>query len=290
MARAPATAGRRQSALPAGGIDAATRKALIIGGIACLVVVVLAVAIAVPLSRSFSSKSSPQPGDAPLVPGAAVSPAAAAKNKRSSAPLSLVPCTYEPTGSVLVMDSRAPPWPFADNLTWVDSAAGITYRPDEADPFWVSPPGASKARVYPFKVKDSGKYIFQMLSTAVGKSEFNDVWVRFPFGRGLEFWSKKTGLNTMRGVQGGGTKWTKWYQNRLANNLGGFAVDNNKHSIATVDVLQAGRTYSLEIAGRSSRFLIHRLYAARCKGQTCANAGFTFALLSGADEVTTCVA
>lgn len=200
-------------------------------------------------------------------------------------------CVYETDGEVVVMDSRVPVWPDADNFTWVELGDGVVFRPDVEDPFWIVGPENSSARVYPFRVGKAGTYHFNLLTTSEDVAEFNDVWGRFAHGSGLRFWSATEGPHDMEDVEGGGTEWTKLFQNQAGKALGVYTVDNEGYSIASVDVLKPGETYQLELAGRSSRFEVHRLYAVRCEEETCANTGFTSSLLAEAADgaLTPCV-
>lgn len=260
------------------------RGKLLCVALALLAILAAGIAIPVAISRSRSGSSSSDEIEEPEdVVVAAPTPSASpsVSPEPSAEPLAIVAdCTYTPDSDIVVMNPRVPAWPDADNFTWVETEDGITYRPDVDDPHKIWGGNTDLPRKYPFQVATEGTYMFSMLTTSNEVAEFNDVWAKFDFGQGLQFWNFEKGLHNMTDVDGGGTDWTKLFQNQNGTALGVYTVDNEGYQIATVDTLKPGNTYELQVAGRSSRFTINRIYVVRCEQETCGNTGFTYNLLN----------
>lgn len=253
-------------------------KNMLIALVSLILIGALAAAIAIPLSRRNDSIPSSNSVSAALAPTPDPTP-------------SLPSCTYNASTPVVTIDPRIPPWPYADNKTWVEDADGISFWPEKTNSKFIQPVHASHPRAYPFTVSDAGHYLFLMLLSSEHVSDFNDVWMRFDHGNGVQLWNPEKGLNVAPPNRG----WLKWFSNDgpVERHLGGHALEyDNHHFIATAEELVPGEVYTLELAGRSSRLKIHRLFAVKCLEETCANTGFTkrLALKAEADDkVTECV-
>lgn len=171
-------------------------------------------------------------------------------------------CVYQPSGGEVTMDARVPAWPIGDESVWQTLDNGVRFKQYDNNPWSTYSASAHPPRTYRFKVAEAGRYFVSALTSAKERTEFNDMWIRFPHGGGLAFYNVRTGAEWPQS----GTDYYKAYQNSYANKVGIFAIDHVPHHFATRDELQPGVEYTLYIAGRASQFIVHRLLLARCDG------------------------
>jgi hypothetical protein len=103
-----------------------------------------------------------------------------------------------------------------------------------------------------------------------GKSTFNTIWLQFPYGSGLKYWSLQTGLPESKV---NGTGWQFAYQNFGSLIVGLFGMNTSLHTISLAEPLVAGNTYRLLLNGRSAQVTIYRILLSLCTGTDCGGTG-----------------
>lgn len=163
---------------------------------------------------------------------------------------------------------------------WLGSGA-LTYKP------WSSFGGTEwkpssfkdpRIKSYFFQVNVPGTYRVLLRSAAPHWTEHNDCWMALPeSGSSMT----KDGFNIidiagvtpaaqLNGDWADNRAWFKVYQNEGLNkwNVGGKTKDFDGHSIIARK-LDAGKWYSVRIAGRSTQFAIDRIIVFRCENHEC---------------------
>lgn len=138
---------------------------------------------------------------------------------------------------------------------------GVTYRPGDKWPN-VERPGTSPL-TYQFWVPVKSQYAITLDMHTTHWTEHNDVFLRFPYGRGLS----ATKGNSVRYM---GRKYVKAYHNKNGRALQAFTVDFNAHSFFTTDVLVPGKRYTIIVGARSTQTTIYAIHLFPCKGWSCA--------------------
>lgn len=106
----------------------------------------------------------------------------------------------------------------------------------------------------------SGIYYMTGTSSAPHPTEHNDAWFRF--SGGLDAYRPQT-----KSIRRGNAGWYKGYQNMGGNRLANYllTIDFNGHQFLTKFVT-AGRTYSMCVSGRSSKYAIQKMVFVKCAG------------------------
>lgn len=122
---------------------------------------------------------------------------------------------------------------------------------------------AGKAGLYcfPITAKASGTYQLTALTYSGSFTEHNDMWLRSSMGFSL--WMN--GRYYQRS-----SDWLKGYQNNAANGIADYIVtkDWDPHRFMLTGV-QAGKTFSVCMSGRSYRFEIYQIIIKKCSGLEC---------------------
>lgn len=130
------------------------------------------------------------------------------------------------------------------------------------------PGGDGNSRIYiNFQVPYNSEYVLTMVSETINPTEFNDVWGRI--------WNGQHSAQNMdlrcecnRGNKRGmGNGYFKMYQNKSGWSNEIWTVDHNPHAIT--GYFHAGKTYTLELSGRSYHFVIDKLAFVACSGSGC---------------------
>lgn len=171
-------------------------------------------------------------------------------------------CVYTGGDGVIVMDAKVPKQ--GSENDWALRDKGVEFRPWSGDPHRVYSVEESAPRDYRFTVGQAGRYIVSAVSTGGGRTDFNDMWLHFGYGGGLEFGHFRSGQ-----VGGSGTGYYKAYHNDGKDKVGIFTVDHSPHVFSTKDQLEPGTVYTLRVVGRASRFTLQRLLLQRCDEGTC---------------------
>jgi len=138
---------------------------------------------------------------------------------------------------------------------------------------WVEPPPRKNANdilSFPFRVDKSGYYRVLLRSAAPHTTEWNDAWVSLPdpFRQTYGFIRRRWGNNkAWRPLNAAATRgWTKAYQNKGTTaraTFDTFTVDHNP-SVLVTRWLRRGQTYTLRVAGRSTRWALDRIVLFQC--------------------------
>ncbi len=163
---------------------------------------------------------------------------------------------------------------------WLGSGA-LSYKP------WSSfggtewkPASFKDARIksYFFQVNTPGVYRVVLRSAAPHWTEHNDCWMALPEsgaamtkdGVTVVPIAGPTPADQLHGEWADNHAWFKVYQNHGLNewNTGGRTKDFDGHAIVT-GWLEAGKWYSVRLAGRSTQFAIDRVIVFRCEGNEC---------------------
>lgn len=148
---------------------------------------------------------------------------------------------------------------------WDQQKDGLMYKPNGGA--GVESKGTDPVS-YAFTVQKSGVYAIEMDSTAPHSTEHNDVWMRI----------KESGIAMRRGSEyrSATTDWIKVYQNSGGRLTQARSVDHTPFSIMTGRALEVGEKVTLEISGRSSKFLVHAFYLFPCNGAECESTSQTW--------------
>lgn len=142
---------------------------------------------------------------------------------------------------------------------WTVEGAALAYKKDDSSTGVDSPDNA--VLEYKFVALVTSRYAFTLDMETGGGVDHNDVWVEFSAG----------GFSLERAD--GSTKvssgWTKAYHNKNGRAVLAFSVDFNPHSMSTKEVLNKGVTYSVRVAGRSTKVLLYSVVMFPCSGEQC---------------------
>lgn len=142
---------------------------------------------------------------------------------------------------------------------WTAEGTALTFRKGDGFGGTVKPKEGETLE-YKFTVPYKGTYAFVLDMTTSGKSEHNDVWVRCDGG-----WT----LRRFNGSVKEGNGFTKAYHNKGGRAQMANTVDFDAHQFSTKKVLMPGQTYTIEIAGRSTKTTINGIILFPCKGEEC---------------------
>lgn len=138
---------------------------------------------------------------------------------------------------------------------WQNEGDGIKWDAGNWDPHMTVEP--SDPIAYKWVAPQAGKYVITALTSSPHSTEHNDMWLKVPGGVALEKPGNSMGMKY---------DWEKAYSNGMANSMVLSAVDNDPHFFATGHV-EAGSTNTIEIAGRSSQFKVHKIMVLACGGE-----------------------
>lgn len=141
---------------------------------------------------------------------------------------------------------------------WVRQNNGIAYLPHSSSTK-LTPKGDAPV-YFNFKAKKTGRHAFVVDLTTRANSEHNDIWIWMEKG----FQLIKEGRPPKHE-----TGWIKGFQKLSSRGVALVSGDHDPYSIATAEILQAGKTYRFGIAGRSTKVTIHRTLLYVCKGLEC---------------------
>lgn len=163
-------------------------------------------------------------------------------------------------GCVVINVKDAPP---SDG--WVVREDGLEYKPEGGGE--VDDAGLAELK-YTFKAPVTGHYAVTLDMTTETDApgfgtEHNDVFLQFPSGDG--FLLKKDGEDD----EAGGTDYRKAYHNKSGRAVEAKTVDNVGKSFSTADVLDAGKEYPVNLSGRSTQTLLHKIIMFPCEGDQC---------------------
>ena len=143
--------------------------------------------------------------------------------------------------------------------SWFKTTNGMVFKPAFNGRRTFRP---GKWLEYGIRVPVESHYGIVLDMTTKHWTEHNDVWLRWKNGRGIRLRKGKSSFVR-------GNNWIKAYHNKNGRAKASFSVDFRPHSFSTADVLKPGRTYSLYIAGRSSKVTVHRIIMFPCNGNNC---------------------
>lgn len=203
---------------------------------------------AIPILRNCFNRRPPFPRPPPL-------PSRKPNNPKPSSPRpGRRGCSFRAVGGKVVIPAMQLPapgqWKRTNGntaITWKPSSGGGIDRPENGAPFCIR-----------FTPDRSGTHYFTVLSSAPHPTEHNDAWFRFPMG--VTLYRPETGS-----VRNGGTSWHKGYENLGQNIVANYIVtiDFNGHQFITKP-LTKGKTYSVCISGRSTKFSIYKVVLVNC--------------------------
>ena len=144
---------------------------------------------------------------------------------------------------------------------------GIEYKPGGG--LGIEAPGTDVLS-FEFRPGTTSRYLFTMEVTAPHPTDHNDAFVRFPRG-GFTVQKQVTqnGKTVIEKKKMNATTWLKVYNNAAKRSVGAFHVDFDRHVLVTTEVLRAGERHVVQMAGRSTRFIIHHLILFPCEGFEC---------------------
>jgi len=200
----------------------------------------------------------------------------------TGAPVAAVRCAlpnaYEGKSGVISIEaewqapSRSSKWSRTDRLIGGRRTTFLAYKAG-SHTHRVEPPPRKNANdilSYPFTVDKSGNYRVLLRSAAPHKSEWNDAWVSLPdpYRQTHGFIRRRWGNNkAWTPLNAAATRgWTKAYQNKGTTaqaTFDTFTVDH-KPSVLVTRWLRRGRTYTLRVAGRSTRWALDRIVLFQC--------------------------
>lgn len=145
---------------------------------------------------------------------------------------------------------------------WTKAKDGVWFRKDVNSNSIVRP--GMHTLSYKFKAPNTATYGFVIDMTTSHRVDHNDVWARFVDGG---FRMNRQG--SFKGNGSSGRDWIKVYHNSNKRDLKSKTIDHHGHSLSTRKVLRAGSFYGIELSGRSSKVLVHRIILFPCKGTSC---------------------
>jgi hypothetical protein len=202
-------------------------------------------------------------------------------------------CTYLADGKTLDLDSTIPRWTGSSGV-WSESSsklnmAGVQFMASNTNESYVANPEDNPPREYFFKVSVAGNYFLTMISSVKGPSSFNTLWLQFPYGSGLKYWSIDTGLPETIEKR---TGWQVVYQNEGELVVGIFGVKSSRHTISLAEALVPGEQYRILVSGRSAQFTLYRILLTLCQSTECNGSGATWNAIKAATSsgyVTRCM-
>lgn len=143
---------------------------------------------------------------------------------------------------------------------WVKQGSGLTFKPNDNSKG--TSPGGAASLTYKFTPKFTAKYAVTVDMSTSGGVDYNDIWLKFPFGKGFEL---RKGTQT----KSGGTGFNKAYHNKNGRAILAFTIDFQGYSFSTANVLTKGKTYTIIVGGRSHKTTVHNVYMFPCAGTQC---------------------
>jgi hypothetical protein len=174
-------------------------------------------------------------------------------------------CVCRGAGAMLVVDTAArtlarTEWHLVGEAQWWRRVVPPRHAVPQAD--------ETTAREYVFAVPEECRHFLTVLTPASMEAEFNDVWLSVPFGSGTRLYDPMTAETA-----DAGTTYVKEHQNGRADYVGVFSTDHEPATFSTGGTLVPGDGYHVNMAARSPKFVIKRLYRSSCTDDQCAPTG-----------------
>lgn len=145
---------------------------------------------------------------------------------------------------------------------WHQQGSVVEFGADWAwDPHQLMPKGYSTISIS-FTVPFSSEYVINMQTEARHQTEYNDLWLRV---KNLSLWKRP--MYNLNHRYGAGNRWLKVYQNSGSWSNGVYTTDHNP--MAITGWFEAGRTYQVELSGRSTHFRVRNIVLVACNGAEC---------------------
>lgn len=146
---------------------------------------------------------------------------------------------------------------------WIRRDNGLEYKPYKMSKS-IDAMGSEPVE-YTFVAPVSSHYGLSVDMTTSGVVDYNDIWIRFPYG---DFTLRKG--QRVKSAFG----WIKGFHNRRGRLTKALSTDHDGHTISTRKMLEAGGRYRVLIGGRSSKVTVHHIIMFPCGGLNCAEGYF----------------
>lgn len=160
--------------------------------------------------------------------------------------------TLDSLGCVIINATSVNQLPF----DWEFTHDGVGFR--MADMSKSIMKSGNSALNFTFRARKAGRHALVLDLTTSHKSDHNDVWIRFQPG-GISL--RKAGHSEKLVSE---DEWVKAYQKQNGRGASIASGDYDPHSIISAQVLQPNQLYTLSVAGRSSRVVLHRVIVFPC--------------------------